>query len=149
MGLRVARGNWQYRLLNVNSAATFVAGSAVKFNGARDVVEMGSAVTDTQVLGIALHSSANSCPTGKVLVAIPGDRTCTFIAPTGATAGSSLSFGQGVGLAKSGNTFDQLSASVVTRHAQVAGTFDSTNSLVELAFLADALQLFSTTTMAI
>lgn len=149
MGLRLARGDWLYRLLNVNSAATFVAGSAVKFNGARDVVEMGSAVTDTQVLGIAQHSSANSCPTGKVLVAIPRNADCTFIAPTGATAASSLSFGQAGSLSKSGNTFDQIGMSTVTRHFQVVGPFDSAKSEVECAFLLDALQLFSTTTMAI
>lgn len=149
-GLRPARGKWQYRLLDVLSTATFVKGSAVYLNGARTVSEMNaSATTATHVLGIALHGSADSCPPGKVLVAIPSDRECTFIAPTGATAASSLSLGQGVALVKSGNTFDQLSASVITRHAQVAGPFDSTKSEVELAFLTDALQLFSTTTQAI
>ena len=149
MSILLGRGNWEYRLLNVLSTATFVQGAIVKLNGARNVAEMTSNVTDTSLLGVAMHSSANSLPAGKVLVAIPR-QGCTAFAPLASGwAASSLSLGQAVAFVKSGNTFSAITTSPVTFHAEIVGPINSTTSRVEIAFLGNALQFYSNATNAI
>ena len=150
MTLRLGRGDWEYRLLNTASAATFPGGGIVKFNGARDVAEMTSNVTDTHLLGVSVHSSQASLPAGKVVVAIPSEN-CTVYAPTGAIAASALSLGQAVTFIKSGNTFSAITTSGVTKHGVVVGPViqTSTVSVVEVSFLGDALQFYSNATNVI
>jgi len=123
MGLVPARGEWRYRLLTSNSTATFVAGSLVAFNPRRLLVEYTS--VSSAAVGIALGNSVNSLPQGKVLVAVPsGGPECTFWAPTGTLAVSALSLGQAVGIKKSGNTMDQVDATI-TSTVSVIGTIYS------------------------
>lgn len=148
MSLKLARGDWEYRLLDVASAATFVAGSVVKFLGNRTVGEMTSGATDTHLLGISLASSTDSFPSGKIVVAIPSEN-CTAYAPTGGIAQSSLSLGQAITFVKSGNTFSAITTSGVTKHGVVVGPLDSATSLIEVSFLGDALQFYSNATNAI
>ena len=106
-----ARGDWQQRLLDSNSTATFVKGSLVALNPRRLVVEYTS--VSSAAVGIALHNSTDSLPAGKVLVAIPNG-LCTFWAQTGTLATSALSLGQAVGIKKSGNTVDQVDATITS-----------------------------------
>ena len=150
MTLTLGRGDWEYRLLDTASAATFRMGSIVKLGGARTVIEMTSFVTDTHLLGIALHNSVDSTPAGKVLVAIPTEN-CTAFAPTGAIAQSAVSVGQALTFEKSGNTFSQITTSGVTKHAVVVGPIinTSTRSIIEISFLGDALQFYSNATNVI
>ena len=113
MGLRPARGEWGTRLLASNSTATFVAGSLVAFNPRRLLVEYTS--VSSAAVGIALHSSVDSLANpGKVLVAIPSGRECTMWAEAGTLAQSALSLGQAVGIKKSGNTMDQVDATITS-----------------------------------
>lgn len=127
MGLIPASGPWLYRTLDSNSTATFVRGSLVAFNPRRLLVEYTS-VTSSPV-GIAMGSSVDSLPPGKVVVAVPNGGGCTFYAPTGTLALSALSFGQAVGISKSGNTVDQVDATVNSRISVVGtvyrGPFDT------------------------
>ena len=65
LGFVAGQGDqWEIREFTTNSAATFLKGSAVALNGARDVVEYAS--TMSQFLGFSLGDSANSLPAGKV-----------------------------------------------------------------------------------
>lgn len=118
MTLIPARGEWEYRTLDSNSTATFVYGSLVAFNPARTLVEYTS--VSSAAVGIAMQNSVNSLPPGKVVVAVPTNG-CTFFAPTGTLALSALSLGQAVGIKKSGNTMDQVDATI-TSTVSVIGT---------------------------
>ena len=150
MTLRLGRGNWEYRLLNTASAATFPGGGIVKFGGARTVIEMTSNVTDTHLLGVSVHSSTASLPAGKVLIAIPAEN-CTVYAPTGTHTQSNLSLGTAIAFVKLGNVFSAITASTVTKHGVVVGPIIETSgtSVCEISFLGDALQFYSNATNAI
>ena len=97
------RGAWEYKLFNTASAATFGQGALVAFNTARDLQE--ATVGSEKLLGIAMHSSVNSFPAGKVLVAMPQDNSavCTAAIETDVVA-SAISIGQCYTFEKSGNT---------------------------------------------
>ena len=112
MALIPNRGPWTTRLLDSNSTATFVYGSAVALDPRRRVIEYSS--VKSAILGIALGSSVDSLAhPGQVLVAVP-TAGCTMWVPTGTTAVSALSIGQACGLAKSGNTFDQIDTTITS-----------------------------------
>lgn len=143
-----ANDRWKEYTFDVLSTATFVQGSFVKFTGARLVAEATSLVTDLQVLGISTHSSTNSLPAGKCVISVPLYGAICRV-PTGGIPQSSLSLGQGVAFVKSGNTFSAITTSSVTRHGQVVSALRSADSTIEIGILADAMQFFSTATMAI
>lgn len=137
MGLVPARGPWDYRTLDSNSSATFVKGSLVALAPDRRVIEYSS--VKSGVLGIAMHNSVNSLPPGKVVVAVPNGGGCTFFAPTGTLAVSALSAGQAVGIAKSGNTVDQVDTTINSRISVVgtvyAGPYDRSGvTVAEIAW---------------
>lgn len=103
---------WEYRTMDSNSTATFVYGSLVALNPARNLVEYTS--VSSAAVGIAMQNSVNSLPPGRVVVAVP-TAGATFMAPTGTLALSSLSIGQAVGIKKSGNTMDQVDATITSQ----------------------------------
>ena len=111
MALIPNRGDWQQRLFDSNSTATFVKGSLVAFNPRRLLVEYTSVTSGA--VGIALHDSADSLPAGQCLVAVPS-AGATFWAQTGTLALSALSLGQTVGIKKSGNTVDQVDGTLTS-----------------------------------
>jgi hypothetical protein len=111
MALQPNRGPWTNRLFDSNSTATFVGGSLVALNPRRLLVEYTSVTSGA--VGIAAHDSADSLPAGKVLVHVPS-AGCTFWAQTGTLALSALSLGQTVGIKKSGNTVDQVDATLTS-----------------------------------
>lgn len=122
MGLIPNRGRWEPRLFDSNSTATFVQGSLVALNPRRLVVEYTS--VSSSPLGIAGHSSLNSLPAGKVLIHIPmGGAECTFWAQTGTLALSALSLGQTVGIKKSGNTVDQVDATLTSQVSAIGSIY--------------------------
>lgn len=152
MGLRIAKGKWEYKLMDSKSTATFVEGSAVGLAPDRTVIEYAS--TQSQWLGIALHSSVNSLQApGKVNVAIPDGGFCTMWVPMATNlAASALSIGAPVGLAKSGNTFDQLDsapqASAFSRIGLIYGKpVLSPLSQIEVALTNTAGVWFSSSTI--
>jgi hypothetical protein len=138
MGLKPARGEWGYRTLASNSTATFVEGSLVAFNPRRLLVEYTS--VSSAAVGIAMNSSVNSLAApGMTVVAVPVGRECTFWAPTGTLAQSALSLGQAVGIKKSGNTMDQVDATITSTVSCVGSVYGplvdtSTVTKVEVAW---------------
>lgn len=122
MALIPNRGDWQQRLFDSNSTATFVRGSLVALNPRRLLVEYTS--VSSAAVGIALHRSVDSLPAGKVLVAVPS-AGCTFWAQTGTLAVSALSLGQTVGISKSGNTVDQVDATLTSAVSAIGHIYGS------------------------
>lgn len=136
---------WDNRTFDSNSTATFVYGSLVALNPARLLVEYTS--VSSAAIGIALQSSVNSWPPGKVVVAVP-TAGATFIAPTGTLATSALSLGQMCGISKSGNTVDQVDTTINSRGsvigAIIRGPFDTSGvSKVEIAWVPTMGVLYS------
>jgi hypothetical protein len=151
MGLKPCRGKWEYKLMDSNSTATFVEGSAVGLLPNRSVGEYQS--TMSQFLGIALNSSVNSLAhPGKVVVAIPDGGFCTMMVPMATNlATSALSLGTPVSVSKSGNTVDQLDAvpqaSAFSRIAVIYGKpILSPTSQIEVALTHTAGVWFSSST---
>jgi hypothetical protein len=122
MALIPNRGDWQQRLFDSNSTATFVKGSLVALNPRRLLVEYTS--VSSAAVGIALHNSVNSLPGGKCLVAVPS-AGATFWAQTGTLAVSALSLGQTVGIKKSGNTVDQVDGTLTSAVSAIGHIYGS------------------------
>ena len=138
---------WEYQTFAQGSSTTYVKGSLLVLNGARDVVEYNQASSHSQILGIAMHDSSNTLPTGKCLVAVPLESGARFWADlnTGMTA-SQLSLGQAYGISKSvsaGTTptsyLTTLATSVWSRLATIVGPVDSKLSRVECTFIQNAM----------
>jgi len=141
-----ARGQWEPRTFDSNSTATFVQGSLVALNPRRLVVEYTS--VSSAALGIAAHSSVNSLPPGKVVVFVPTGAGCTFWAQTGTLALSALSYGQAVGIKKSGNTVDQVDQTLTSTVSVIGMVYrtpvdTSKVTLVEVAWQAGQGVFFS------
>ena len=146
---RPVRGNWEYKLLDTASAATFGKGCPVTFNTARTLQEMTTG--SPAILGIAMHRSVDSFPSGKVLVAIPQDNSAvaTCDVQTGVVV-SALSIYQSYTIEKSGNTLrldtdSQASAFLQIVGPTLNGTLDSAQisatSRVEVVILRGILAI--------
>jgi hypothetical protein len=154
MGLIPARGKWELKLMDSNSTATFVRGSAVGLLPNRSVGEYQS--TMSQFLGIAMNSSVDSLQhPGKVVVAIPDGGFCTMWVPMATNiARSALSIGTPVAVGKSGNTVDQLNeapqASAFSRIGIIYGEpVLSGLSKIEVALTHTAGVWFSSSTITV
>lgn len=149
-GIVEGRGDWEYQLMNVTTASVITRGSAVALAAARTVSEYSGG--QAGLLGFIKSNSANSLPSGKVLVAIPKPGCTAFIdVPTGIAA-SSLSFGECYGLYQSGGVTSFLTTAAysdASRVVNVVGVCDSTLSRIEVTFLSDAGQKYSNNTVAI
>jgi hypothetical protein len=142
-GLTPARGDWEYRVFNTASAATYAKGCLVALNTARDVVEFTSAMSS--YLGIAMSHSTASLPAGKVVVAIPRPG-CTAISDvTNSYAASALSIGEVCTIGKHGNLMSYIStrASVFSSVVEIAGPVDSASSRIKVAFVQLGATLYS------
>lgn len=139
------RGNWETKLFNTASAATFGKGALVAFNTNRDLQE--ATVGSEKLIGIALHASVDSFPAGKVLVAIPLDGTAVATAAIETdVVASAISIGQCYTFEKSGNTLridvdSQASAYFELIGPMKNGALDTTQisetSRVEAVFLTN------------
>jgi len=124
----------------------------VKFGTARTVSEYSGG--EAGYLGISMAASLDSHPTGKLVIAIPKDG-CTAWAdiPTGVAA-SSLSLGQKWGLYKSA-TSGPISfvttgyTSAASYCVSIVGPVNSADSTVEVAFIQDGAQFYSTASTAV
>lgn len=139
------RGNWETKLLNTASAATFGKGALVAFDTARNLQE--ATVGSEKLIGIALHRSVDSFPAGKVLVAIPLDGTAVASAAIETDVVSSLiSIGQCYTFEKSGNTQRVDVDSQASAYFEIVGPLQnggmdtaliSSTSQVEVVFLTN------------
>ena len=150
-GLIPARGDWEYRLLDTASAATFGKGDAVTLDAGLKLRAYAS--TASSVVGIAMSHSTASLPPGKVLVAIPAPG-CTAISDlTTGIVQSDLSIGKVVGLAREGNHVSYTSTVIghASRHSAlvtVVGPINSLTSQVEVAFLMSAVGFYGSNSSA-
>lgn len=151
LGLTPARGEWEYRMLDVLSTATFKKGSGVNFNSAYQIREYAS--TDSQVVGIAMQdgSSARTGAAGRlqVLVAIPSPKCTAYSDLTTGIAQSAMSVGKHVCLYKEGDYVSYAStvmgqSSRFSSALVVVGLIDSLRSRVEVAFPMEAGAFYST-----
>lgn len=152
MGLTPARGLWEYERFATGSSVTFREGSLVQFAGDRTLSEYSGG--EPNFLGIALHNSVNSLPSGYVTVAIPTSGNCTAFAdmPTGLTA-SQLSLGESLGITKSGNTVSYITTgftSSASRCVVVRGIpITSPVSRIEVGFITDMATYLSSISQTI
>lgn len=152
MGMVPNRGRWEYELFDTTSTATFVKGSLVQLAGNRQLSEYSGG--EASCLGIAMHSSVQSLPAGKVLVAIPTSGACTAIADVLAgDTSSNLSLGEAVSIQKSGNTVSYVTTVYTSAASNVCvirgAPILSPTSMIEVGFLTDALVYGSSTSQAI
>ena len=150
LGLIPNRGNWDYQEFNTASAATFLKGSLVMLDGARNVNIYTS--TSSHYLGIAMQDSVNSKPAGKVQVALPRAGCTAFSDITTAVGTSATSIGQAYGLTNPGNVVSfvtTLATSVFSRIVTIVGPVDSATSRVEVAFVQNEALIWSTSSVSI
>ncbi len=90
LGITPSGDGWKTKIFGIGSAST--KGDLLALNPARTTRPYES--SDTQYLGVGLHNSADSLPSGQMLVSIPSvGAEATVDVPTGIAA-SALSFGQ-------------------------------------------------------
>lgn len=143
------RGNWEKKLMDTASVATFGKGALVAFNTARTLQE--ATIGSEKIIGIALHRSVDSFPAGKVLVAIPMDNSAvaTCDVQTG-VASSLLSIGQSYSFEKSGNTLRLDTDSNTSSYLEIVGSPDiSSLSRVEVVFLRGIIGIPSTASLLV
>ena len=143
-------GQWEIREYATNSAATFLKGSAVAFNGARDVVEYTSVMSG--LLGFALNDSVNSLPAGKVQVAIPRPGCTAWVDMAPGLVASKLSAGQAMGIGKRANYMSFYTddcASVFSRVVESTGRYDSARSRIEVSFTQNNAEIYSTSSVSV
>lgn len=151
LGFTPSSGPWQIEEFTTNSSATFLKGSLVALNGARQVVEYAS--TLSHYLGIALQDSVDSLPATKVQVAIPmpGCTAYADVAP-GVTASVS-SIGHAMGVGKRGDYMSFVTthgASVFSKIVTVLGPIiTSPVSRVRVAFIQNEALVYSTSSVSI
>ena len=139
-GLIPARGNWETRWVNTDSAATFAKGSLVNLGADNELEEYAS--TDSQFFGIALsHSTASTSIGGanKIAVALPGPGCTAWSDVTTGISASVLTIGRASLIYKQGNHMSYAStvmgeASRFSALATIAGPVYSDTSPVEMAF---------------
>lgn len=153
IGLVPARGDWESRWFETGSAATFPKGSLVNFDDGYRLKEYAS--TDSQIVGVAASYSTQSTEVrglNMVQVYVPSAK-CTAIADiTTGVAQSAMSIGKKIAFEKRGNI--NSFASTVMGHAsrfsaiaQVVGPIDAARSQVEVAFNAEAVAFYSTSSV--
>lgn len=151
LGLIPARGEWEYRWVDVLSTATFKKGSGINLNSAYQAREYAS--TDSQLVGFAMSDagSARTLAAGRlqVLVAIPRPGCTAYSDVTTGINQSDLSVGKHVCLYKEGNLMSYAST-VIGQSSRFSGTLiivgnlDSARSRVEVAFATETGAWYST-----
>lgn len=132
---------WTQQRVALASANSALKGSLCKLDTARNLAEYTS--VDSQYLGVIMHRSVDSLPTGQAIVAIPSQGARAMIdVPTGIAA-SALSLGQAYGITRFGTDpqpcsyLTTLATSVWSRVVEITGTIDSSSgvSRIEVAFI--------------
>lgn len=138
-GFRPYRGDWRTRQFDTTSTATFRQWCPVSLSSTHQLKEFGTAAANEKLLGIAMHDSEDSLPTGKVLVAVPGfGATAVGKVQTG-VASSALSIGLAYDMEKSGNNLRIDTDSTTSACVMIMGTIDSATSEIEVVFTDNVL----------
>jgi len=147
---------WEEQRFPLASTCSAKKGSLVMLDGARNLAEYVS--TSSHYVGVILHDSVNSIPTGYALVAVPlGPSARAMIdVPTG-IATSAMSYGQAYGITRFGTDpqpcsfLTTLATSVFSRVVTITGPIDNSsgNSRIEVAFIQNEALFGSTSSVSI
>jgi len=138
-GFRPYRGPWRYRHYDTTSTATFRQWCPVSLSSVHLLKEFGTAAANEKLLGIACHNSADSFPSGEVMVAIPGFGASAIAKVQTGVAASSLSVGLAYDMEKSGNNLRIDVDSTTSACVMIQGKIDSTTSEIEVVFCDNVL----------
>lgn len=153
LGIVPARGDWEYRRF---SAFTTLAqgqwqkGELVSLGFGR-LPSLYTSSNMTNILGVAMSSSANSLPSGTCLIAIPRPGCTAYVDLLTTEAISNLSFGEAGSIVSANgitSTFSKLATSVFSRVAEIVGPADSTLSRIEVAFIQNSVTVYSTSSVS-
>lgn len=154
-GIVPARGPWEYRRSTATTLAggQFQRGDLVAFGFGR-TVSLFTSSNMTTYLGVALHDSLNSFPTGKVLIAIPKPGCSAFVDTLVGEVASNLSWGEAGSIVSANgrtSTFSKLATSVWSRVVEIAweGTPNSADSRVEVVFIQNSATMYSTSSVSL
>lgn len=140
-GFRPYRGCWDIRRFTTMSTATFRQFAPVSFSSTGLLQECAGGAANQKLVGIALHNSTDSFPSGEVLVAIPGFGATALSKIQTGVATSATSLGLAYDIEKSGNNLRIDTDSTTSAMCIIAGAVNSADSTVEVAFTDNALVL--------
>lgn len=149
-GIIPARGDWEYRRFSAFttlSQGQWLRGDAVGLGGVSRLPSVLTSSNFSSLLGIAMHDSLNSLPSGTCMLAIPRPGCTAYIDLLTSEAASGMSFGQAGSIVSANgrtSTFSLLATSVWSRMVEIVGPVDSTYSRVEVAFIQNAAVIYST-----
>lgn len=149
LGITPARGDWEHRRF---SAFTTLAqgqwqkGDLVGLTIGR-LPSLFTSSNYSTYLGVGLHDSLNSLPSGTCTLAIPRPGCTAYVDTLTTEALSNLSIGEAGSIVSANgrtSTFSKLATSVFSRTVEIVGVVDSTFSRIEVAFIQNAATFYST-----
>ena len=156
LGITPARGPWEYIRSPITSLSQgqFQKGDLVATGFGR-VTSLFTSSNMTTALGVAMHDSLNSLPSGYAVIAIPLPGCTAYVDTLAGEARSNLSFGEaGSIVSANGRTscFSKLATSVWSRVVEIRTAeqpLNSADSRIEVAFIQNTLTLYSTSSVSL
>ena len=153
-GITPARGPWEYRrsLVTTLSQGQFQKGDLVALGVGR-VASLYTSSNMSTFFGVAMNDSLNSLPVGYCTIAIPLPGCTAYVDTLTTEARSNLSWGEaGSIVSANGRTscFSKLATSVWSRVVEVVQENPSSaDSRVEVAFIQNAMTMYSTSSVSL
>lgn len=155
IGIVLGRGDWEQIRSPITSLAQgqFQKGELVA-TGTGRLASLYTSSNYSSYLGVALHDSLNSLPTGFATIAVPRPGCTAWIDVLPTEARSNLSFGEAGSIVSFGgktSTFSKLATSVFSRVVEIRSFDggDSTMSRIEVAFIQNTATLYSTSSVSL
>lgn len=155
LGMTPARGPWEYvrSPITTLSQGQFQKGDLVAVGFGR-VASLYTSSNYSAILGIAMHDSLNSLPTGYATIAVPLPGCTAFVDTLSGEARSNLSFGEAGSIVSANgrtSTFSKLATSVWSRVVEIRTAeypANSRDSRIEVAFIQNTVALYSTSSVS-
>ncbi len=155
LGITPARGPWEYIRSPITSLSqgAFQKGDLV----ATGVGRLASLYTSSNMstfLGVAMHASGDSLPTGFATIAVPVPGCTAYIDTLVTEIRSNLSFGEAGSIVSANgrtSTFSKLATSVWSRIVEIRTAdqpVNSADSRIEVAFIQGGATLYSTSSVS-
>ena len=156
LGITPARGDWEY----IRSTATTLAAGAFQkgdlvTSGIGRLASLFTSSNNTMVLGVAMHDSGNSLPSGFVTIAVPKPGCTAFVDTLVGEVRSNLSFGEAGSIVSANgrtSTFSKLATSVWSRVVEIRTdnyVTNSADSRIEVMFIQNTLLPYSTSSSSL
>jgi hypothetical protein len=155
-GITPARGNWEYIRSPITSLSQgqFLKGDLVA-TGIGRLVSVYTSSNMSTFLGVAMHDSLNSLPTGFATIAVPTDNCTAYVDTLVGEIRSNLSFGEAGSIVSANgrtSTFSKLATSVFSRVVEIRTAdyaLNSIDSRIEVAFIQNTATLYSTSSVSL